>query len=268
MKERMLITILLVVFCFVIFSSNAQASYVKWSQLPSVDTQPWNLAYSFSSENQVPSAVADDFLCKDGLPIIGVRWWGSYWDTSIPGQPITGYPYPSSDNWGDPAKNPPGTVMGFIISFWSDVPAGTSIPKWSYPGNLLYAETLLLDQIQVKETFYGQIVRPGGIETIFQYDATLPMPFPQEKDKVYWLSIVAIDPNGNPIQWGWHESYQHWNDNAVQMGFPPGGLNPGWWHYLPDKDMAFELKPVPAPTTLLLLGSGLISFILLRRKRF
>jgi hypothetical protein len=217
--------------------------------------------YSFSSETQVPSQVADDFLCTDGLPIVKVRWWGSYWNTAYQSQVY--YPYPNSDSWGDPIPNPPGIISDFIINFYSDVPAQTGVPPWSHPGAQEYARTLALDGIQVQETIFGQINRGPVNETVYQYDAILPAPFEQQAGNIYWLSIQAVDPDGNPLQWGWHESTDHWNDNAVQMGFSPEG----WWDLLPGEDMAFELQPVPIPSTLLLLGSGLTFLIRLRRRR-
>jgi hypothetical protein len=224
--------------------------------------EPMN-GYSFSSETQVASQVADDFLCKDGLPIIKVTWWGSYWDSLYNGTNY--YPQPNSGAWGDPIPNPPGTVSSFIINFYQDVPAQTGVPPWSHPGAQLYAETMDLDGVQVTETFFGTINRQGSIETVYEYTATLPVgrPFKQEAGNIYWLSIQAVDSDGDPIQWGWHESKDHWNDNAVQMGYSPQG----WWDLLPGEDMAFELQAVPIPSTLLLLGSGLAFLFRLRRRR-
>jgi hypothetical protein len=141
--------------------------------------EPMN-GYSFSSETQVASQVADDFLCKDGLPIIKVTWWGSYWDSLYNGTNY--YPQPNSGAWGDPIPNPPGTVSSFIINFYQDVPAQTGVPPWSHPGAQLYAETMDLDGVQVTETFFGTINRQGSIETVYEYTATLPVgrPFKQE----------------------------------------------------------------------------------------
>lgn len=246
---------LLVGVLFLAYSQCATAAIIKWSQQPSMD--PMN-GYSFSSETQVPSGVADDFFCEKGLPIIGITWWGSYWDTMYQGQ--SHYPYKNSDSWGDPVPNPPGIVSRFIVTFWQDVPAGQGVPPWSHPGTLMYAETIPIASVQ--ETVYGTINRESVTETVFQYDAALPVHFVQEAGQIYWLSIQAVDPGGDPLQWGWHESIDHWNDNAVQMGFSPTG----WWDLLPGEDMAFELKAVPIPASLLLLGSGLIGLVGLKRR--
>jgi hypothetical protein len=84
----------------------------------------------------------------------------------------------------------------FPITFYSDVPVGQGIPPWSHPGNLLYQETL--DFASVNETKYGTIDHGANIiETVFQYNATLPTPFGQDASIIYWLSIQAIDDDVN-----------------------------------------------------------------------
>lgn len=259
LREKFFPTVILLALFFIFATTGSKAATVKWSQRPSMNPQD---GYSFSSETQVPSQVADDFFCENGAPIVGLRWWGSYWDTTYQGQSY--YPYPNSDSWGDPAQNPPQAMIShFIISFYADVPAGQGVPPWSHPGSLLYAETIPLDRVRVKESKYGTINRSSSTQTVFQYDALLPMPFEQEAGNIYWLSIQAVDPNGNPLQWGWQESMDHWNDNAVQQGFSQNG----WWDLLPGEDMAFVLKPVPIPAPLILFGSGLLGLIGLRRRQ-
>jgi hypothetical protein len=253
MKRRVFIFILLIAFlCLGIFPS-VYASVVKWQQLPLMDQ--WG--FDYSSETQVQSAVADDWQCNDKRDVIAIRWWGSYWNAG------KYYPYPNSDHLGDPAIVLPGTVTGFIIRIYDDVPAGAGFPFWSHPGSNVLLEA---EVTQVSEKFYGKIDHAEGpnviTESVFEYYAKLPQSFVQEPGVVYWLSIVAIDPDGKPIQWGWHQAEDFWRDNAVQAGY----YKPIYWNLLPDKDMAFELEVVPLPNTLLLVASGLIGILGFKRK--
>ena len=258
MKRGVFIFTLLIAFLLLGIFSSAYASVVKWQQMPRMD----QYGYDFSSETQVPSAVADDWKCNDERDVIAIGWWGSYW-LPMDKAGNSYYPYPNSDHWGDPVNVPPGTVTGFIIRIYDDIPAGAGDPPWSHPGNLLYAATLSMGQ--VTETSYGTIDHAEGpntiTETVFQYKTSLAKPFQQEIGTIYWLSIVAIDPNGNPIQWGWHESEVLIGDNAVQAGY---STIP--WDLIPTKDMAFELGVVPLPNTLLLVATGLIGILGMRRK--
>lgn len=250
---------LLAAFLFMLVSiSHADAAITKWSQLPSLDQ---GNGYGFSSESQVPSVVADDFFCEDGSPVTGIVWWGSYYDTLH--NEVNHYPYPNSDNWGDPDTNPPGIIQGFNIAFYTDVPGGTDTPPWSHPGTKIYEAYLPLGETQVTETSYGEIQRTGGMQTVFQYEVTLTDPFAQQAGTIYWISIQAVDPDGDPLQWGWQESVDHWNDNGVQSGF----AQQGWWDLIPDEDLAFELKTVPLPASFMLFGSGLLALLGIRKRK-
>jgi hypothetical protein len=237
------------------FHQEAGAALV--SQQPGMD--PLN-GYSFSSETQVPSQTADDFLWETPLPLGNIRWWGSYWDTTYQG--VSYYPYPNSNNWGN-VPNPPGIITGFNINVYVDVPTGAGVPPWGHPGAQVYTASVPFNGSQTTETYFGTITRAASTQTVFQYDLKLTTPFNLQAGMVYWLSIQAIDFDGAPIQWGWQESMDSWNANAVQMGFAPQE----WWDLLTGEDMAFELHAVPIPTAVLLLGSGLLGLIGMRRIR-
>ena len=231
---------------------------LKWSQLPDMI-----MGLDWSSEVKVPSIVADDWLCTNGLPVTDIHWWGSYW---VPVQPG------AYSNYSDARPGaPPGGITKFILKIYSDVPAGPTNP-FSFPGQLLWQ----YETADFNEVLYG--VTQGGAgnppEEVYQYYVKLPqdMWFMQERGQIYWLSIEAVmlDPTGAPItdkQWGWHESKHHWNDAAVQ-DFKGSGwvaLN----NNLYDVDMAFELTTIPEPGSLLAFGTGIVGIvgIMLRKRR-
>ncbi len=135
--------------------------------------------------------MADDFADKVDQPVAHVTWWGSYMDAITP------------DN---------KQVQQFLISFESDVPA--TADHYSYPGEVLSSQIVTLDTsggIPAAGAFTERPIHPGGPplnERLYQYNAELAIPFPQEIDTVYWLKIVALvdqnDPAQEGIAWGWH----------------------------------------------------------------
>lgn len=229
--------------------ADAPEQPVKWSQLPDmVGGLDW------SSEVKVPSTVADDFLCQDGLPVTDIHWWGSYW---LPNNPVP----PDGSTHSDALPNaPPGGIEKFIIRFWTDIPKDPNIPlSFSRPGQELWA----VDAYQFFETFYG--VTTNG-EEVYQYNVYLDPAdwFLQEQGLIYWISIEAVlqDPTR---QWGWHESKDHWNDAAVQ-----DFKSSGWvaiQNNLYDSDMAFELTTIPEPGSLVALLGGMVALFGVRRRR-
>jgi hypothetical protein len=208
-----------------------------------------NRGLDYSSELKVPSAVAADWLCQDGLPVTDIHWWGSYW---LPGAPTPPDGSPNSDGF---MNAPAGGIQAFRLGIWSDVPAGGSVP-FSHPGQLMWT----VDTASYNEVFYGTTA--AGKE-VWQYNVYLPQTewFNQVQGQIYWLSIEALLPD--PVrQWGWHESKDHWNDDAVQIfkGSP-------WYELINNTysvDMAFELTTIPEPAALLLLALG--GLALLRRR--
>ncbi len=245
--------------------------FVKWSQLPDTSVN----GYDFSSETLVPSVTADDFQCNDPRPITYVHWWGSYYD----GRP--GGLAHHSDHLLDPSfPGPvmPATVTGFNITFYSDIPAGSSpTMPWSHPGNVLASSYVSMTAVQsslhtIIDRNGDMILGNDGDEAVWQYTVKLPTAFAQTPGTIYWISIQAVNDAAGTVQWGWHESYEHWNDAAVQNGPQAlwGNSYSVQWASLLVKDMAFELSvyEIPEPATMTLLGSGLgILVVASRRKR-
>jgi hypothetical protein len=144
--------------------------------------------------------MADDFADPFNLPVLHIKWWGSYLHL-----------------------NPDFPVNKFLISFESDVPANPSVPgSFSHPGQPLLNQVVSRGPIGVGSgTFSEKLVSAGGPplnEALYEYNAELGAnyPFPEQRDTVYWLKIVAlvdapgvvVDPSQPlpPIltQWGWH----------------------------------------------------------------
>jgi len=263
------LTIFIAVATFTALSATAGTvveEVAKWSQMPNMG----QFGYAFSSETAKPSKVADDFLCVDGAPVVAVRWWGSFYQPFAPA-----HFYPNSDNWQDPTTPtdvPYPMLVGFNISFYTDIPAGTDpLMPWSHPGNALYEKDISMQSISQK--LYGTVTHIGGIEqNVWQYYATLAVPpeigFEQSEGTIYWVSIQAIhqDP---AVQWGWQEAdyLEGWNDNAVQNGYSE--VFP--WNLIPNKDTAFELITVegdiPEPASIFAFSVLLLGLILRKKAR-
>ena len=122
--------------------------------------------------------MADDFADLKDTPVIKIKWWGSYLENEI--------------------MEP---VVRFLIAFETDIPAvgqpGDVDYVASHPGQVLQTEIVQLSSLsplnpgEYSETW----ISPGGppcFEALFEYEAVLANPFPQEPNTVYWLKITAL----------------------------------------------------------------------------
>ena len=216
---------------------------LKWSQLPNcIDGFNVDSFINIFPPNPATVIVADDWMCTDPHAITRVRWWGSFkgwmFDTPAP-PPPPAPPLPSS----------------FVISWHTYThPEG----EFSQPDEELGEEEVSAYEWGwwCSHTTWDD---PYHWEHEYYFDCDLKTPFPQEEGEYYFINIVAAYMYEAPTYyWGWKNSEDHWNDDAVQedsrvgpdwieLKWPPGHrLFPG------SMDMAFELywgiTPTPTQT--------------------
>jgi hypothetical protein len=169
---------------------------LKFQQLPLGDLAT-NPASQFPGHDELSTAqlstatksasgtfAADDFSDNVTSPVVDVEWWGSYLNAGTTSNP----------------------VQKFLISFESNVPA-TSSSSFSQPGNSLSSQVVSVGALApASGTFTETPVPsvPGPDGTLYQYNAELANPFPEQAGVTYWLKIVALTGPNDPTQWGWH----------------------------------------------------------------
>jgi hypothetical protein len=188
-----------------------------------------------ASQNLV---LADDFLCTNRGPVTDIHLWGSWLQDNI-----------------DP------NVI-FNLSIWSDVPKqtnGTQVLP-SHPGIVLWNQQFGPGQYyqcpytNMTEQFYDPSL-PGilGGDTTVEYLCFYPTnPFVQQGTTAnptnYWLSVNAQTTAGSQLLFGWHTSYEYYNDTAVWGPAP----SPAAWNTLNDLQgvplsLAFKLTTPTNP---------------------
>jgi hypothetical protein len=144
--------------------------------------------------------------------------------------------------------SPPGTIDSFTIQFYSN--------NAGQPGGSLFSETILGN---AGETYVG--IEGGRNSPIYDYSVNLILPF-TETAGTYWLSIQA-NKTSIPPQWGWHIG-----TGGDGVSYQQDSWDLTRWSEI--FDLAFDLTgtaaAVPEPSTMLLLGSGLIGLWGFRKK--
>lgn len=156
--------------------------------------------------------MADDFADKFSTPVVHVRWWGSY----------------MNEHQGSGVKQ-------FLISFESDVPVGPNNPlPYSHPGVPLLNQIVTLAPAGTglapgSGTYTEKLIPTplmptmGPLEALYEYNAELNLGkyFPEQRDTVYWLKIVAlVDVQRDGfIEWGWHN--RDWSIPDPYASTPP-----------------------------------------------
>lgn len=216
-------------------------------------------------EQQTRQVVADDFV-SDGRPILGVRWWGSYFDQEKqPKQdPLTGGWLPQEEE-------------GFLISFFNNAAATASVPGTLAGSYIAPVETVAIQPTPIIG-FDGHRVWQYEVlleETLLDHAGPLASEegFLEISGDEYWISIAAesghrIDPaSGEEVDtnepreqepfWGWHTSFDgnalpNFVDNNPVAGLlemPGDAWRYEWLSSLNAENMAFELlTTVPGST--------------------
>jgi hypothetical protein len=216
----------MVMACMPAMADPLPGQFLKFQQLPMDGTRINNVQYWGHDELSTARAVyvepgepqryvgqfmADDFADRVSEPVVHVKWWGSYLDIG--------------------GVEPPIGVKKFLVSFETDVPAGQPGPDgtvydWSRPGWPLLNQVVTLGHLSSGSgTFTEKRVSFGGPplhEWLYEYNAELACPFPQKKDTVYWLKIVALVDEDSNIGWGWHNRDYTVHDHYAVQGLLPG----------------------------------------------
>lgn len=231
----------------------------KVEQLPKMEE-----GFSFASDLQSQMLMADDWVCPDGNPITGIRWWGSYWTSGNPG---------INTVYSDTLQNASGAnPPSFTIYIFSNLPASdpANTLGQNHPGTLL--QEYSFTAAECNQTYYGTDVKtrnpdntPKIYEDVYEYNVSLGgqnPAFNQVKDETYWLAILANDTNdpNNARQWGWHEGNGAWGERGMQLlGMTDGPRTGVWMMPCGGHDMAFQLTTeVPEPGSLYALAAGLV----------
>jgi len=228
---------------------------IKWSQPigwvvnPGQPTSIYGLDRPSNHGEQI---LADDFI-SNGLPIVAVRWWGSYLQA----------PYEES---------PVGFVVPFDISFHASVPGPPPSPHpFSLP---LVGTPLSLQQVLAQEHLVG--LDASG-NAVYEYNAFLPTPFPEVAGTEYFIDIDRYLPL-EPVnwRWGWHDAAPGQPPPTLDWAATAAGHNGPWTTYNIGAtapvytELAFELMtniPEPASAALLLIGgSALLALGRFRRR--
>ncbi len=224
---------------------------LKFSQKPMDQTQVvgqvyWghdeiSTAYGFTGaqpQSYRGDFIADDFADTLSSPVVHVKWWGSYLG--------------NSEQYGN--------VKKFLIAFEQDVPTPNGL-GYSYPDPFgpIHSQIVTVGTLNPQSGTFTETFKSNGgpplLEHLYEYNAELKVPFPQLKDTVYWLKIVALvdiptgvnpnDPMAQIPRWGWHNRDYTQQNLTASPNVSPGENLQGTaasgpiWHFQDDAVAGF-----------------------------
>lgn len=180
--------------------------------------------------------VFEDFTLAQSTAITEVGWSGFYFNVI------------------DLAANPPTADAEFFgVQFFSD--------NGGAPDGLLASH--FFNPAGAGETFTGNQPFSSFSVPVFTYDATLGDAFIAEQGVTYWIRIFAYQhsPTATDPQWAWVESA---DGNHLSLQYDDLTLVD---NHAPDRVLQLGGEPVPEPATVTLVGVGLLTTRLFRRRR-
>jgi hypothetical protein len=158
----------------------------------------------------MPMILADDWQCSQTGWVTDIHFWGSWKDMD-----------------GDPVTDEVGQIQFFQFGIYSNLPVGDPQNPFPYsvPGTLLWSMEEWVPGTPTEpptlEAWYdpwtGSVI-PNDHVPYWQYDfVDIPQPFYQDSGAIYWLSISAVLADPQNFVWGWKNSRDHFEDDAVFM---------------------------------------------------